>query len=134
MLTELRIENFAIIETLDLLFAPGLVTFTGETGAGKSIIVDALALLRGARGKSEIIRSGDDAAIVDAQLELGESMSARVAALLTQRGVSCSSLPELVLQRVLPGTGKGRSFVQAQLTTLGVLTEVGEQQIGRAHV
>jgi DNA repair protein RecN (Recombination protein N) len=129
MLSYLRVRGLALLDDVTLELSPGLNVLTGETGAGKSIIVDALALLRGARGKSEIIRSGDDAAIVDAQLELGESMSARVAALLTQRGVSCSSLPELVLQRVLPGTGKGRSFVQAQLTTLGVLTEVGEQLI-----
>jgi DNA repair protein RecN (Recombination protein N) len=129
MLSYLRVRGLALLDDVTLELSPGLNVLTGETGAGKSIIVDALALLRGARGKSELIRSGDDAAVVDAQLELGERTSERMAALLTERGISCGSLPELVLQRVLPGSGKGRSFVQAQLTTLGVLTEVGEQLI-----
>ncbi|MBN1607046.1 MAG: DNA repair protein RecN [Polyangiaceae bacterium] len=129
MLSYLRVRGLALLDDVTLEFSPGLNVLTGETGAGKSIIVDALALLRGGRGKSELVRSGDEAAVVDAQLELGESTNDRITALLTERGVSCGSLPELVLQRVLPSSGKGRSFVQAQLTTLGVLTEVGEQLI-----
>jgi DNA repair protein RecN (Recombination protein N) len=129
MLSYLRVRGLALLDDVTLELSPGLNVLTGETGAGKSIIVDALALLRGARGKSELIRSGDEAAVVDAQLQLGESTSERIAALLVERGISSGPLPELVLQRVLSGSGKGRSFVQAQLTTLSVLNEVGEQLI-----
>ena len=99
MLSYLRVRGLALLDDVTLELSPGLNVLTGETGAGKSIIVDALALLRGARGKSELIRSGDDAAVVDAQLDLGESTSERIAALLTERGVDCASLPELVQRK-----------------------------------
>ena len=70
MLTELRIENFAIIDQLELTFQPGLITFTGETGAGKSIIIDAVELLLGGRADISMIRSGKDKALIDATFQI----------------------------------------------------------------
>ena len=66
MLTELRIENFAIIDQLELAFSTGLITFTGETGAGKSIIIDAVELLLGGRAENSMVRTGADRALVEA--------------------------------------------------------------------
>jgi DNA repair protein RecN (Recombination protein N) len=66
MLTELHIQNFAIIDKLDLRFGSGLIILTGETGAGKSIIVDAFGLLAGSKASSEMVRSGENRAIVEA--------------------------------------------------------------------
>ena len=68
MLTELRIENFAIIHQLELTFEPGLTTFTGETGAGKSIILDAIDALLGGQGDATLIRSGAERAMVEGGL------------------------------------------------------------------
>ena len=69
MLASLSIRDIVLIDTLDLTFDAGLSALTGETGAGKSIIVGALALLRGARGRAELVRDGEGAAIIDAQFE-----------------------------------------------------------------
>jgi DNA repair protein RecN (Recombination protein N) len=72
MLTELRIENFAIIQRLELNFKPGLTTFTGETGAGKSIILDAIVALLGGRVDNTDLRSGADRALVEGTFSLPE--------------------------------------------------------------
>ena len=66
MLAELHIDNFAIIDQLDLTFGPGLITLTGETGAGKSIIIDAVELLLGGRAEVSMIRTGADRALIEA--------------------------------------------------------------------
>ena len=73
MLTELRIENFAIIHRLDLEFGPGLTTLTGETGAGKSIILDAIKSLLGGRADATAIRSGADRAMVEGTFRIPEA-------------------------------------------------------------
>jgi DNA repair protein RecN (Recombination protein N) len=124
MLCFLRIRGLALLEDVSLELAPGLNVLTGETGAGKSIIVDAVALLRGARARTEIIRAGEDQTIVDAQFELGERVCASVDTLLQEHGIE-SSQSELILQRSVPRAGRGRQFVNAQLTTRGVLESVG---------
>src|SRR5690349_9358024 len=77
MLRTLSVRNFAIIERLDLEFGPGFNVLTGETGAGKSILMDALNLLLGSRAGVEMVRSGTDKAIVDAVFDLGNSPEAR---------------------------------------------------------
>ena len=73
MLTDLRIENFAIIQQLELEFKPGLITFTGETGAGKSIILDAITAVVGGRTDITMIRAGADRASVEATFRLSEA-------------------------------------------------------------
>ncbi len=129
MLSYLRIRGLALLDDVTLELSPGLNVLTGETGAGKSIIVDALTLLRGARGRAELVRSGADAASVDAQFELGPTTQTRVAAVLSERGLPDSDSATLVLSRVVPLSGRGRSFAQAQLTTQAVLGELGEHLI-----
>ena len=124
MLCFLRIRGLALLEDVSLELSPGLNVLTGETGAGKSIIVDAVALLRGARARTEIIRSGEEQTIVDAQFELPAKLGAPVSELLEQHGIE-SSQNEVILQRTVPRAGRGRQFINAQLTTRGVLESVG---------
>src|SRR2546422_10601551 len=70
MLREIRIKNFAVIETVTVPFAPGLNVLTGETGAGKSIVIDAILLVSGGRGQTEVIRSDAETATVEAAVDL----------------------------------------------------------------
>jgi DNA repair protein RecN (Recombination protein N) len=126
MLSYLRIRGLALLDDVTLQLSPGMNVLTGETGAGKSIIVDALALLRGARARSGLLRSGAEALTVDAQFELTPPIADRLAPLLEAHGLPADDRTTLVLRRVVPRTGRGRCFVQAELTTQAVLAEVGE--------
>src|SRR5688572_16958697 len=104
MLTCLRIRDLAIIDSLDLEFGPGLNVVTGETGAGKSILVDALELVLGGKGKAELVRTGAAQAEVEALFELGDDPALR--AKLAALGVECEG--ELVVRRVLTPNGRTR--------------------------
>ncbi len=125
MLSFLRIRGLALLDDVTLELSRGMNVLTGETGAGKSIIVDALTLLRGARSRVSALRSGADALHVDAQFELGREICARVKPVLLAHGLP-SEDPTLVVQRTVPRSGRGRCFLQAELTTQSVLAEVGE--------
>src|SRR5512139_2212412 len=87
MLTELRIDNFAIIDHLELDFAAGLVTFTGETGAGKSIIIDAVETMLGGRADATMIRTGAERANVEAVFRLSDAVQPAVHAILEREGL-----------------------------------------------
>ena len=125
MLSYLHIRGLALLDDVALELGRGMNVLTGETGAGKSIIVDALALLRGARGRAEIVRQGADAARASAQFELDAANLRRLAPALDELGLPLEGRESLVLERVVGRAGRGRSVVQAVLTT---------QEIGRAHV
>ena len=118
MLTFLRISGFALIERVELSFGPGLTVITGETGAGKSILVDALALLRGTRGSAEVIRTGCDDAEVEAQFEVPPSSTVRA-----QLEADGRALDEgLVVRRMIARSGRGRAHLGGGLCTLAELT------------
>lgn len=102
---------------------------TGETGAGKSIIVDALTLLRGARGRAELVRKGAKAARVEAQFELDKGSRERVAAALAELDLDPSWREGLVIERVVGKAGRGRSVIHSRLTTLGMLERVGGELV-----
>lgn len=123
MLRELRIENFAIIDRLELSFAAGLNILTGETGAGKSIIVDALELLLGARADLDQIRTGSDQAVVEAAISLPEKWILR--GTLQAQDLLNAADEELILRRVISRSGKGRILVNGHLITLATLQEIG---------
>ena len=132
VLSYLHIRGLALLDDVALELGRGMNVLTGETGAGKSIIVDALALLRGARGRSELVRQGAESARVEAQFELDAPAQGRVAPLLSELGAELGTdgVGEgLILERVVGRTGRGRSVVQSILTTQGVLERVGEQLI-----
>ncbi|MCR9162186.1 MAG: DNA repair protein RecN [Nannocystaceae bacterium] len=128
MLSYLRVRSLALLDDVALTFEPGMNVLTGETGAGKSIIVGALALLRGARGRAEFVRDGDASAIIDAQFEPRAESRARLRAMLEHHGLPDDD-DALVLQRVVARSGRGRSFAQGSLTTQAVLGALGEELI-----
>ncbi len=120
MLVELRLENYAVIDNVAVEFAAGLNLLTGETGAGKSILIDALALLLGERASSDVIRSGAEKAVVAAVWELESGSGRKVAEILSENGIDDNS-ESLILRREVAAGGKGRIFVNNQPATVAVL-------------
>jgi DNA repair protein RecN (Recombination protein N) len=114
MLTCLRIRDLAIIDSLDVELGPGLNVVTGETGAGKSIMVDALELVLGAKGKSELVRTGAAQAEVEALFDIGEDPELK--ARLSELGVELDE-SEVVIRRVLFANGRTRAFVNGRLAS-----------------
>ncbi|MGB8769113.1 MAG: DNA repair protein RecN [Candidatus Korobacteraceae bacterium] len=122
MLLELRVENYAVIDNVAVEFAPGLNLLTGETGAGKSILIDALALLLGDKASTDTIRHGTDKAVVSAVFE---AESKALDAALEANGLdSNSDDAQLILRREIATGGKGRVFVNNQPATVTVLKQL----------
>jgi DNA repair protein RecN (Recombination protein N) len=126
MLKLLRIKNIAVVAGLELELGPGLTLLTGETGAGKSILVDALGLLLGARAGAELIRTGEDQATVEAVVEVREA-----AAWLDAHGLPTDG-DELVLRREIQASGRGRVTINGALAPLSVLRGLAGR-IGAIH-
>jgi DNA repair protein RecN (Recombination protein N) len=120
MLRELRIKNFAVIDEVVLELGPRLNIITGETGAGKSIILNALGLISGERGGADIIRHREDEATVEA---LFESLPPAIEFKLGEAGFETSG--ELVIKRILNRSGRNRIYLNGSLCPLGLLAEVG---------
>jgi DNA repair protein RecN (Recombination protein N) len=121
MLTELRIRNFAIIESLTLPLARGFNVLSGETGAGKSIIVGALGLLLGERASADLIRTGADRATVEGVFDVSDRPE--IAALLDERGIDAEE-PLVVLKREI-AAGRARAWVNGTTVSAGILAEIG---------
>ncbi|TAL11597.1 MAG: DNA repair protein RecN [Nitrospirae bacterium] len=119
MLTELRIRNFAIIEEIGLEFAEGFTVFTGETGAGKSILVDAVDLLVGGRASTDLIRAGAEEAEVSGVFSL--AAGGPVSGFLREQDLIGSGENELILRRILSRAGKNRVHVNGRPAPLNVL-------------
>jgi DNA repair protein RecN (Recombination protein N) len=122
VLLELRLENYAVIDHLAVEFAPGLNLLTGETGAGKSILIDALALLMGDKASPDVIRFGADRAVVSAVFEVEGGAEKLVANILEDNGLD-SEDENLILRREI-STGKGRAFINNQPATVSVLKQL----------
>ena len=131
MLTLLRISGFALIDELELPLGPGLTAVTGETGAGKSILVDALGLLRGGRAGADVIRTGRDEARVEAILELPAGSATRARLVADGREVE----EGLVVRRVIARGGRGRAHLGGGLATAADLasTVAGLIDIASQH-
>jgi DNA repair protein RecN (Recombination protein N) len=125
MLKELNIKNFAIIDQLRVEFAPGLNVFTGETGAGKSIVVDALNLALGERANADLIRTGCQEAVVEAAFELNHDGTAEVKAMLTEQGIRMDAGEDLIVRRVLSSSGKNKVYINGSLANLATLAALG---------
>ncbi len=117
----MRLENYAVIDNLVVEFGPGLNLLTGETGAGKSILVDALALLLGDKASSDVIRAGAERAVVSAVFEAEGAAEKPLSAILESNGLDESDDGSLILRREIAGGGKGRVFVNNQPATVAVL-------------
>ena len=125
MLTELSIRNFAIIDEMRVSFTGGLNVITGETGAGKSIIVGAVSLLLGERSSADMIRSFEESATVEALFDIGEKGDLKKR--IRQMGFHVGK--ELILKRIISRTGKNRVYIDGQLATLGMLSDITESLI-----
>lgn len=123
MLVELRLENYAVIDNVVVGFASGLNLLTGETGAGKSILIDALALLLGEKASAEVIRSGAERAVVSAVFEPESGAEKTVGKILEANGID-SEDESVILRREIAAGGKGRVFVNNQPATVSVLRQL----------
>lgn len=124
MLTELRIENFAIIQQLELELKPGLITFTGETGAGKSIILDAITAVVGGRTDASAVRAGADRALVEATFRLSPSNQKPIQEILTREDLLDD--PDYVtLSRELRREGRSTARINGRNASLNLVREIG---------
>ncbi|PJF48331.1 MAG: DNA repair protein RecN [Chloroflexi bacterium] len=126
MLTELRVRDFAIIEALDIEFAPGLNVLTGETGAGKSIIVDCIALLLGDRAEANMVRAGAPAAWVEGVFLCDGAARAQVEAALAEHGIECDEPGQLTLAREVRANGRSLARVNGRAVSQHTLRALGE--------
>ena len=125
MLTELRIENFAIIDQLEISFLSGLITFTGEIGAGKSIIIDAVELLLGGRADATMIRSGADKALIDAVFQISGPNKDPIQSILDREDLA--EYPEqLTIGREVRMGGRSVARLNGRNVNVSLLKEVGE--------
>jgi len=124
VLAELRLENYAVIDNATVEFASGLNLLTGETGAGKSILIDALALLLGEKASSDIIRTGAERAVVSAVFECEGDAEIAIEKILERNGLDPSEDGSLIVRREIAAGGKGRAFVNNQAATVAVLRQL----------
>ena len=125
MLTTLRIKNLALVEDLTLELAPGFNAITGETGAGKSIIIGALNLVLGERADRTLIRAGCDSCAVEAVFDISR-LKAPLASFLEENALEPCEERQLVLKRTLSSAGANRQFINGSPATLNMLATIGE--------
>jgi DNA repair protein RecN (Recombination protein N) len=123
VLAELRLENYAVIDNVAIEFAPGLNLLTGETGAGKSILIDALGLLLGEKASSDVIRTGAERAVVAAVFESDGAAARSIEGILETNGLDAEN-GSLILRREIAPGGKGRVFINNQPATVAVLRQI----------
>ncbi len=124
MLTELRVRDLAVIADVTLPFQPGLNVLTGETGAGKSMVVDALALLLGERASADVVRPGADKTVVEGAFEFVAAVHRHLLPPFAALGVELED-GRLILKREVLREGKSRAWVNGSPTAIGVLAEIG---------
>jgi DNA repair protein RecN (Recombination protein N) len=122
MLTSLQIRDFAIIDSVEIEWRPGLTVLTGETGAGKSIVVDALQLLAGGRAGAEVVRHGAERAEVSATFDVVQGPRA-LKRWLEEQSISCEA--ELAIRRIVASDGRSRAYLNGQAAPVQLLREVG---------
>lgn len=127
MLRELRVRNFAVIDQVDVEFEPGLNVLTGETGAGKSILIDAILLVRGARAQTDTIRTDAESATVEAVFDVPPDGA--TATILAEAGLDAGDDARLVVRREIARSGRHRAFVNDVSVTVGLLERLGDHLV-----
>src|ERR1700719_474078 len=127
MLLGLTIRDVVLIERLSLAFRPGLCVLTGETGAGKSILMDALGLALGRRADASLVRPGGEQAAVAAEFTVARNHPA--AAILDQAGIAGDLAGTIVLRRLVAADGRSRAFVNDEPASVGLLRELGDSLV-----
>lgn len=122
MLTQLNIKNFAIIDNLNITFEKGFNVLTGETGAGKSIIVDAVELVLGGRASSEMIRSDCDEAVIEAEFDTSDVKG--ISGKLGEMGIDAEDM--LLVKRVVSAAGKNKVFINGSMANISMLSDIGD--------
>jgi DNA repair protein RecN (Recombination protein N) len=122
MLKTLTIKNYALIEELTVEFSSGLVIITGETGSGKSIIIDALGLILGARSSADVVRKGSDRAVIEGTFQIAGN--GKLQRILDENGVTAAG--ELIVRREVSSKGQSRCFIADSPATLALQKQVGE--------
>lgn len=125
MLRYLRVTNFAILSDVEIELGPGMNVLTGETGAGKSLIVEAVNLLRGGRASADIPRHGAEEAVVEAIVDVPEDLRPLVVAVIEGAGLPLGDNDEVSIRRVIQRGGRSRTYVNGALTTAARLAELG---------
>ncbi|MCD6152562.1 MAG: DNA repair protein RecN [Syntrophobacterales bacterium] len=128
MLRELKIQNLAIIDNLKVSFTEGLNVISGETGAGKSIIIGAVGLLLGDRASTDLIRSSEDSAVVEALFKIDEEKDDQTRRKLDGMGYHEDN-DELVIKRIVSRSGKNRIYINGHLATLSILSSLSESLV-----
>src|SRR5438093_5955400 len=126
MLREIRVRNFAVIDAVTAVFSPWLNVLTGETGAGKSMLIDAILLIRGARAQTDVIRTDTETATVEAVFDV--EPRGPVAAVLDDAGLAPDD-GQLVVRRELAHSGRHRAFVNDSPGTVGLLERLGDHLV-----
>ncbi|MBV8507212.1 MAG: AAA family ATPase, partial [Alphaproteobacteria bacterium] len=126
MLLGLNIRDIVLIDRLDLALRPGLCVLTGETGAGKSILLDALGLALGKRAESGLVRTGARQAAVSAEFSVGRNHPAH--AILREAGLDADG-EAIVLRRLVGADGRSRAFVNDEPASVGLLRELGDSLV-----
>ncbi len=127
MLRSLSIRDIVLIDRLDLAFQPGLCVLTGETGAGKSILLDALGLALGERADSGLVRAGASQAVVVAEFDVGTDHAAWAA--LDEQGIAVEPGEPLLLRRTVSGDGRSRAFINDQPVSVALMRQIGEDLV-----
>ena len=127
MLETLRIQNYALIEALEVDFVPGFNVLTGETGAGKSIVAGALNLVLGARASGDVLRTGARRASVEAVFRL-DAPRPRLRALLKEHDIPLED-GALLLARTVTADGRSRAYAGGRMTTIAALAAIGEELV-----
>ncbi|MDQ0188374.1 DNA repair protein RecN [Alicyclobacillus cycloheptanicus] len=125
MLLELSVQNLALIDHVRLELRPGLTVLTGETGAGKSILLDAIGLILGNRASSDLVRKGADRCVVEALVEVPAAANEAVQSLLDAAGIELDPAEPLVISREVHATGRTVCRVNARMATVQMLRELG---------
>jgi len=122
MLLSLSIRNFVIVDELDLEFAPGFSVLTGETGAGKSILIDALLLALGERADADVVREGAQRAEISAEFRVGEVARSWLAT----QDLANEDTGSALMRRTVDAAGRSKAFVNGSAVTLSQLRDLGE--------